>query len=201
MCAFKKANTPEVSTFFDDVYRVEDKEFKASIQFIHHKLGMPVDTAVLNEVAQDVKHRSWLYAQLCRFDMLSYFDPNIDQEELCFGKLYKFGYDEETDSVVFIRKEFVKNGNDEGYIYFFKRKEENKKNWMIDYIGIVPTEFTDSTYQFSNSTILKKGLAFTNEEELEKTIEQTLELFTLMGRKRADISSYEDDFYGLFGDF
>lgn len=201
MCAFKKAGTPEVTSFFDDVYRVEDNEFKASIQLINHKLGMPVDTAVLNEVAQDIEYRSWLYGQLYRFDMLNFMDPSIDQEELCFGKLYKNGYDDETDSVVFIRKEFVKNGSEEGYIYFFKRKEEHKKNWMIDYIGMVPTEFSDSIYQFNSSVILKKGLAFMNEEELEKTIEQTLEMFGLMGRKRTGVGNEEDAYYGLFDEF
>lgn len=201
MCAFKKAGVPEVDAFFADVYRVEDKEFKAGIQFIHHKLGMPVDTAILNEIAQDVEYRNWLYDQLFYFDMPSYFDPSLTQEDLCFGKLYQSGYDEETDSVVFLRKEYVKNGTDEGYIYFFKRKEENKKNWMIDYVGVLPEEVSDTINQFAGYSIQKKGLAFKNDEEMEETIKQTLEDFSLIGRARTGKGNESENFFDLLNGY
>jgi hypothetical protein len=83
----------------------------------------------------------------------------------------------------------VNNGKETGYIYFFKRKTEKTKNWMIDYVGLQPTNSKEFKTKHMTS---KKGLSVRNEEQIELTIEKTIEIFELANRQRVELggSSY-----------
>ena len=187
MCAFKK-NGHDTQKFFKDIYRITDKKFIVEAQIIHHLLGLPVDTAAINKVAQDIKYRVWVYNRLDDQNMLDLFDDSINQEDMAFALLYNYGYDEEKDSVVFLKKIKVDNGKDEGYVYFFKRKQEKVKYWVIDYIGLQPLdEGKHETY----SQDYKKGLSVRNEEEIEMTIDKTIEIFQMKPRKRVVVTGYD----------
>ena len=194
MCGFKANGDKEAEKFFEDIYRIEDKKFQVEAEIIHHKLGLPIDTAVINEVSRDDQYRVWVYNRLEDEEMLEFLDPDITQEDIAFSLLYYRDYDEEEDTVAFVRKVAVSNGKEEGYIYFFKRKAENKKNWMIDYVGLMPTDENE----FKTTLIdTKKDLSFKTDKEMEETIERTIEIFELEHRKRVQLDSY--DFGGLFG--
>ena len=82
---------------------------------------------------------------------------------------------------VFLKKVMVDNGKTNGYVYFFKRKTEKTKNWMIDYVGLQP----ENVSEFKTLGVeTKKGLAVRNESEIDLTIEKTIEIFELKNRKR-----------------
>lgn len=196
MCGFKKNGDPDTEKFFEDIQRIKDEKFKVEAEIIHHKLGLPVDTAVINEVSSNVKYRLWVYNRLHENEMMSYFDSTITQEDMAFAMLYNNSYDEEKDSVVFLQKALINNGKDEGYVYFFKRKAENKKNWMIEYVGLLPT---DSTLFERDVKQSKMGLSVKNDEEIEETIERTLEIFELRNRKR--IAQESQDYGGFLDGF
>lgn len=196
MCGFKVNGDKETTAFFEDIYRIEDQKFKVEAEIIHYKLGLPVDTSVINGVSRDFKYRVWVYNRLDDNDMLSYFDSTITQEDIAFSLLYNSGYDPEKDSVVFLRTETVDTGKEIGTVYFFKRKEENKKNWMIDYVGLMPTD-EEEFETYGKST--KKGLSVKNDEEMEETIDRTIEIFELSNRKRIEFDS--NDYSWLDGLF
>ncbi len=183
MCGFKLNGDSESEEFFEDIYRIEDKKFKVEAEIIHHRLGLPVDTAVINSVSRDHQYRVWVYNRLDENEMLSYFDSTLTQEDIAFSLLYYYGYDAEKDSVVFLRTETVNTGKEIGTIYFFKRKEENKKNWMIDYVGLMPA---DKNELETSGKSTKKGFSVKNDEEIEETIKRTLEIFELSNRKRIE---------------
>lgn len=187
MCAFKKKGHKDTDEFFKDIYRIKNKKFLIEAEIIHHKLGMDVDTLKINEVVNDIEYRVWAYNRLNKNDMLNYFTPDIDQEDMAYALLYDFGFDEDEDTVAFIRKELVDNGKETGYIYFFKRKTENTKNWMIDYVGLMPSDLA----QIETEKIeTKKGLSVQNDDEIEMTIEKTKEVFEMEYRKRVVLTSY-----------
>ncbi|MGB1104822.1 MAG: TraB/GumN family protein [Crocinitomicaceae bacterium] len=197
MCGFKANGDKDADTFFKDIYRIEDKKFKVEAEIIHHKLGLAVDTSVIQEVAKDVEYRVWVYNRLEKNDMLPYFNDTITQEDMAFAILYNRGYDEEEDTVAFIKSVTIDDGKEIGTIYFFKRKAENKKNWMIDYVGLMPE---DSTLLETRGMTTKKGLSIKNDEEMEETIEHAIKVFELAHRQRVRLDSYNYGslFDGLF---
>ncbi|MEX1003406.1 MAG: TraB/GumN family protein [Crocinitomicaceae bacterium] len=196
MCAFKKEKHIDSEAFFEDIYRINDKKFLLEAEIVHHKLGLPVDTAKINEVSKDLDHRVWAYNRLEAEEMLSYFPAEITQEEMAFSLLYNTGYDKEKDTVSFVKKVEVDNGKNTGYIYFFKRKTEDTKNWMIDYVGIQPLEDDQFNTEQQDK---KKGLSVVNDQEMEQTIEKTVTIFELKNRKRVVVNDYNwGNWGGLF---
>lgn len=193
MCGFKKNKEKGTEKFFNEIYRIKDMRFQLEAEIIHNMLGLEVDTAVINTVCHSLDFKIWAYNRLKKNEMLSYFPSNISQEDMAFASLYNYGYDEESDSVEFVKKVLVNNGKSSGYIYFFKRKTEKMKNWMVDYIGLMPQDLNQ--FNTKNPTI-KKGLSIRNNEELELTIKKTIEIFELENRKRVVLTSFE---YGGWG--
>lgn len=192
MCGFQVNGDKDADAFFEDIYRIDDEKFKVEAEIIHAKLGMDVDTSQINEVSRDEKYRAWVFNRLEDEELLEYLDPAITQQDIAFALLYNNGYDEEEDTVAFVKTVTIDNGKEQGTIYFFKRKEENKKNWMIDYVGLMPSDETDfSSYKHQT----KKGLSFKTEDQMDETIEHTIEIFELKHRKRVDLDSY--DYGGL----
>ncbi|MBD3635902.1 MAG: TraB/GumN family protein [Crocinitomicaceae bacterium] len=196
MCGFKKNGEQESEKFFKDIYRIKDKKFLLEAEIIHHTLGLPVDTSKINEVVNDIDYRVWAYNRLENAEMLDYFTPTITQQDMAFALLYSTGYNEDEDTVAFIKKVEVDNGKDKGYVYFFKRKTEDTRNWMVDYVGLQPSDESEfNTYGLET----KKGLAIRNEEEMEQTINKTLEIFEYMNRKRVVVTEFNwGSWGGLF---
>ncbi|MCB9222547.1 MAG: TraB/GumN family protein [Crocinitomicaceae bacterium] len=187
MCGFKLNGQQDTEQFFKDVKRIENKQFILEAEIIHHKLGLPIDTSRINSVINDREYRSWAFNRLEKHEMLEYFPDQITQNDMAFALLYASGYDEEEDTVAFIKKVEVFNGKESGYIYFYKRKTEKTKNWMIDYVGMFPCDEQDFvTIGFKS----KKGLSVKNEDEIEMTIEKTIDIFELANRKRVDLDGY-----------
>ncbi|MEO9533332.1 MAG: TraB/GumN family protein [Crocinitomicaceae bacterium] len=187
MCGFKKNGDKDVNQFFDEIHRIKNKKFLVEAEIIHHKLGMPVDTAKINEVTADLEYQIWAYNRLDKNDMLDYFTPSITQEDMAFASLYNYGYDEEEDTAFFVKKVLIDNGSDLGYIYFFKRKTKKNKNYMIDYVGLQPVD----EKEFKTLDLeTKKGLSVRNDEEMELTIDKTIEIFEMSNRKRVVLTSF-----------
>lgn len=193
MCAFKKNKEKGTEKFFNEIYRIKDKRFQLEAEIIHYQLDLPIDTAVINEICHSLDFKVWAYNRLRKNEMLDYFPKAISQQDIAFASLYNFGYDKEKDSVEFLKKVIINDGKSTGYIYFFKRKTEKTRNWMIDYIGLMPLD--DSQFN-TKSPIIKKGLSIRNDEEMELTVEKTIEIFELANRKRVILTSFD---YGGWG--
>ena len=195
MCGFKKNGDRDTDNFFKDIYRITDKKFLIEAEIIHHKLGMKVDTSTIDSIANDLEYRIWTYNRLKDENVLKYFPSDITQEEMAYASLYNYGFDSEEDTAVFIKRVKVSDGKKNGYIYFFKSKKENTRNWMVDYTGLQPlneNEFATKKQDY------KKGLSVKSEEEIEKTIEKTIEIFEMSNRKRVVLTSYNWGGWGLY---
>ena len=196
MCGFKKNKEKGANQFFQEIYRIKDLQFLLEAEIIHFKLGMPVNKENIEKVCESLDFKIWAFNRLKKNDMLEFFPTDITQKDMAFASLYNYGYDEEKDTVAFVKKVLVDNGNQTGHVYFFKRKTEKTKNWMIDYIGLWPEDENDLN---TSSPTIKKGLAIRNDDELELTLEKTLEIFELANRKRVVLTSYDyGGWSGLF---
>ncbi|MBK8925825.1 MAG: TraB/GumN family protein [Crocinitomicaceae bacterium] len=193
MSAFKNDADPQVKLFYEGLAKIKDKQLKLEIQIVNHKLGLPIDTAVVGEVTRDIETTVWAYNRLHAEELEEYF-TGFTQEKFAFHYLYKAGYKAEEDSVVFLHAELVTDGVDTGYVYFFKRKAKDKKYWMLDYVGLLPTDTTDF---FITQAEYKKDLSFKTEDELEETLEIILERFALARRQR--VSFAQNDYWGMYG--
>ena len=197
MQGLKKAGVKGTDQFFEGIKKVNNSKFKVECEIINHRLGLDVDKEVIAEVAGDLDYRVWTYNRLDKKEMLDFYPDSISQQDIAMGILYINDYDEEEDSLEFLEKQYINNGVDTGYVYFFKRKREDEQYWTIDYVGIQPVdEGKFSTVDQSS----KKGLAFKNEDEIQETIDKTMDIFLYEHRLRVVISTgYEWDFSSLFG--
>lgn len=195
MSGLRKNGNKDVESFFEGIKNITDKPFMLEAQIVNNKLGLDVDRKVINEVTEELKYRVWVYNRFTDEEMMEYFDPEITQHDLVMSYLYDQGYNEDEDTIVFIKKVFVNDGRSSGNVYFFKRKTESTKNWMIDYVGIQPTNEDEF---MSYSQLTKKGLSVKNDKEMEKTFNKTLDKFTYRHRSRVVFNNY-GDWSNLFG--
>ena len=196
MCGLKAAGVPKTESFFEGLERINDKRFFVECQVINHKLKLAVDTARINQAMADYTHSVWTYNRLKENEMLNYVQ-NFSQEKMAKGLLYYTDYDKEKDSVLFIEKRLIDNGVDKGYVYFFRRKQEDDLNWMVDYVGLQPY---DEKKVESDDQMSKTGLAYRNEIEMHKTIDKTLDIFEYANRKRVVVTTgYDWDWGSMFG--
>lgn len=198
MVGLKKEGIDGTETFFKGLERMDKPKFIVEQQIINHLLKEEVDTVALNEVIKDIDYRVWTYNRLDDNDMLEFFPDWMSQEEMARGYLYYENYEAQEDSIAFLSKQYVNNGVDTGYVYFFKRKNDKNQYWELDYCGVQPKdEKKFETYYQST----KRGLAYKNEKELQETIDKTMEIFQYEYRKRVELSTGYDwgALDGLFG--
>lgn len=198
MTALKNEKDPGIAAFFEGIEKVEDKQFILETQIANHRLGLPLDTAKINAVAKDSEFMVWAHYRMEEYEMLDYF-PAVSHQDFAFAYLYAKGYDPEKDSIVFLEKQTVSYGRVTGDIYFFKRKTEKMKNWMIDYVGVLPSENGNYTLP---EVKYQKGIPVKTTQEEQKTMKKIHEQISLSNRKRV---SFEDNWFasmfsGMFGE-
>ena len=64
---------------------------------------------------------------------------------------------------------------------------------MIDYIGLQPLNEEEINAYYTD---YKKGLAVKNDDEIQETIDKTIEIFELKNRKRVVVGGFDFDFWG-----
>ena len=135
------------------------------------------------------------YLILEDLERLDLFDTTyLSQEMFIRGQLFG-GYTEEKDTIVFLEKQKVKYEGEEGYVYFFKRKPEEKEYWRFEYIGLQPL---DSNEVEPENIITRSSDRINVGDDIDELIEEAVRKLNLTGRKRVDL--YSRSLYG-FGDY
>lgn len=187
MLTLKNKGVSGTEKFFEGIEQVNDERFHIEKEIVNKKLGHANDTSRISKIVDNVKFRAWTYNRLYDEDLLDLY-PEISQEELVKGLLYYTDFDPKKDTVAFVEKRYINNGEEHGYVYFFKRKREDDRNWMIDYAGIQPSD--GSLYTDYQTT--KWGLAYRNEDQMTETIDKAMDVFKYMPRKRVIINTGMD---------
>lgn len=137
------ASNPGVKAYFDKVFKIKNERNLLNIAVIATKNKIPVNDTLWRFFSNNPKTKLKAYNELSVLKMTDKFDKsNLSQEAFCKTKieteieLYDDTYSDNSsslkektkpDSVVFIRKEAVKNKNEKGDIYFFERINQESR--------------------------------------------------------------------------
>ncbi|MBI3520180.1 MAG: TraB/GumN family protein [Bacteroidetes bacterium] len=138
---------PGVKQYFDKLFKIKNEQTLLNIYLIAAKNNIPVNDTVWKHFSNNNQTKLKTYNELSKLKQLHKFDKTkLSQEEFCKTSIeisleYE-GYSEDDenvkqkskpDSIAFLRKEYVKNNREEGYIYFFNRIDNKTKVKSLAY--------------------------------------------------------------------
>lgn len=187
---------PAVAKFMNKLLYVEDANLKlttAKMMVTYEIEGS--DTIWANFIQED-KYRKDVIMLLDQLERLDLVDSTEYAQEAIARSLAMSGYyyGEDPDTVLFVRREYVKSAKSEGWVYFFKY--ENGPKWELAYAGFLPEDASDLDLEEVEGV---RGTSFRNEEEMEEEILHVLDYFYVKDRQRAVGGSVGDDYYGYYG--
>ncbi len=137
------ASNPGVKAWFDKLFRIKNERNLLNITVIATRNKIPVNDTLWKFFSNHPKTKLKAYNELSALRMADKFDKsNLSQEAFCKTKieaeieLYDYSDSDNNtslkektkpDSVVFVRKEAVKNKTEKGDIYFFERINQESK--------------------------------------------------------------------------
>jgi uncharacterized protein YbaP (TraB family) len=189
-------NEASVKSFYDKLMKSKNKDMVMNIAILLLKNKQAVNDTVWTYFAKNEKTRLDLYSKLEEAKRLDKFPAQYkSQEEFSRSLLYGYDYDnkdkKERDSIVFISKKLIKNKKGEGYVYFFKRKLADKKEWRLDYVG---TQAADEKIVKATARYQRKGLRLYEDKTIDEQIGEIVSELNLRGRNRAG-SGYDGGDY------
>ena len=184
---------PAAKLFYSRVSRVPNKyqAMKYAVKKLHY--GIPIEDSIIYNYSKNEALRADLYDALKTINRLDLFDKTyLNQATMAKSVLYAQCFNMiENDSIVFLEKRFINTkGNQDGYVYFYKRFNKDRRGWVIDYTGIQPTDL--NTFE-TDVLRTKKGqkLKSNTEKEISTSIDNIMLELALIGRERNDYSYYD----------
>jgi hypothetical protein len=180
---FPYKNEKDVQEYFNRIRRLNDKTelLSSSLQMLQNTLD--VNDSIWGYYASKDEHRYNLYTGLKAIGQLTYYpDSLLSQEHMARAILYRNKPMEDEDSVQFVKKMEARLKGRKGYIYVFKHKDSyNENEWEYDYIGLQPLDSME--YNFK-SDLSRKGIDFIDNELMDKTLKEAIEVVIYEDRKR-----------------
>lgn len=174
----------EVASFFDRMQTSTNKRIHMHTSLLALRNEEPVTDTLWRSYAADLPLRLDLYAQLKKLDTLSLFPAEFKtQKEITRAMLYGKNYKPGKDSLEYVGKYKASVKGEEGWVHFFKMKPHEKDYWKLGYVGLMPLDSMEINIK---PAFEKSGLRFDDEEEMEEIIEEKLQLFRTVGRKRVE---------------
>jgi len=191
----------QYAQFVDDVMRL-NLRFQAELIPAMLINNIKVTDEFMLKLSANIKNYHYLATVIYNLDE-KYKEElpkfNIDKERLCRSRLFYNGsgnpYDEIKDSIVFLRKEFVKTRRNEGWVYFYKSKREKEDKWTLAYIGIQPIDLSKFSINLSQS---KTNISIPRGSNIEDLIRKEIRVIELKDRPRAaenEYDGYEFDYW------
>ncbi len=138
-----------VKTYFDKLFKIKDEQKLLNIYLIAAKNKISVSDSVWKYFSGNNKTKLKTYNELNKLNLLSKFDKSaLNQEGFCKTSIesnleYEDAMDNEEnsslkqkskpDAISFLKKEVVKNNREEGFIYFFERKDDKTSAKSLAY--------------------------------------------------------------------
>lgn len=159
---------------------------------------MAYDTAWRNYTTS-LKYRFVAYRTLERYNALNKFEKQmLDQEKLVPSMLFSKNFSVKKDTFALVKKIQVMEKGKSGYIYVYKSKPKDKKNWKLNISGSHP--LTSNTVNES-PYVQRTQIAYNGDLLMEKEITSVLRKIRIKDRKRASLSDFEteeNDYYFSF---
>lgn len=186
--------TPKIKPLFDKALQSSNDHFTVNLRLEMLKNDIAIADSNWAQYAKNLNTRTVFYKSLKEIDRLDLFDSTYkNQKAMTKSILFDDWYQDESDSIVFIKKHLISTKKGKGYIYFYKSKREDDSDWELSYVGLQPV---DSSKISLSTYIQEDGIEFYDDEELEEKIEEALKEAKLEGRERA--SSGRNRYYSSY---
>ena len=174
---------PDVAFFFKKLNLVKDYIVQTDINVERILLKETVNDSIWEFLAADLINRSYLYNSLKTIEKLDYFPEKYKtQNAISASILYGNNFNQETDSMVFLERKLINLQNDTGYVYFYKSKRKNEDDWVLDYIGLQPTNESKIT---TAPRFITEGVKIEKYKDLNEIMKAEIESILIDGHKRA----------------
>ncbi len=189
-------NKSNVQEFFLRLYQIKDLKVKTDIFCELTKKNIKLPNDILNELAEDLVNRNYLFEKLSDIKRPELFPEKYKNQNLMIESLlYNSNFNLEKDSMQFISKHLVTVKDNSGYVYFYKSKKEKDDDWELDYAGIQPENLDEINI---DKTVFEKGKKIEKHKTIDEIINEYLESIEIIGRPRAKVfnnNSNEWDFW------
>ena len=160
---------PAVPQLINQLLTSNDKRLKYNTTMLLLRHKKPVPDTMLTFFAKNDDYRYDLYTDLKDAGKLNLFPTAYtSQVDLAKSKLLSMSSTyEKPDSILFIDKLPIQQGERKGYVYFFKyKKKKDDSSWNLSSVGIVPSDpkkfefeekdyFEEMKHNFSDVSISK----------------------------------------------
>ena len=187
---------PAVKEIFKKLQNSPDDDVKLSSNILAIKHDLPVNDTIWSYFSSNDEFRINLYTSLVNINRTDLFDSTYATPmDFTRAQAVKYNFDFEEDSILFYKKEHVQiNDTLEGWLYFYKIKEENRMDWFLSYVGLQPPDTSDfdPNYIIKESTEYSRKeyniLEHSEEEIFEEIIDDAIKDLRYWRRQRADAS-------------
>ena len=165
-------------------HKTEKFRFIATVMLTEY--NVEIHDSIYRNLSKSPDYRFAFYKALNFIGKESKFDKEyLNQKLLMESAIYASRSINAEDSLKFIKKVFIKNKTDEGYIYFFKHQPTNSHKWYIHYAGIQPIDTNRVEIKTNTKYIQKKVAIAYNNDEINEEVENLVKQLKLIGRNRA----------------
>lgn len=189
---------PEVRKLAEQLLRSQTTNLRVDMTALMLSRKMPVADSIIRQLSCDPFSMFLFYRELSDLKIPQYFDSTaLNQQIFAQSILMKEGNLKLKDTLIFLDKKYVSNLKGEGYVYFFKKKKENDKNWNLCWVGIMPA---DSSKVICKDYVKDSyGSRIYDNDDLDELMEKEMKKIRLLGRERAERMSFDkDNYYYLF---
>lgn len=175
-------NEPEVAKWYQDAQHTKLQLFKYDIATQWMKLDIPQSDTIWPYLASIDRLRMDVYDFLKKEEKLDLLpDSAYTQDKVAWSMVYHHIEPEPEDSVSLVEKRLINQGTQQGYVYFYKRKDTDKDYWKIDYSGIQPA---DTTKFAPKAQEIDTSERVSSDETVEEVIDQLAKEIKYRHRKR-----------------
>jgi hypothetical protein len=174
-------------------HKKEKYRFISTVMLTKHNIAVP--DSMFTNLSKSPDYRFAFYKALKNIGEVSKFDKTyLTQEALMASAIYSASSIDAEDSLQFVKKVYIQNKFDEGYLYFYKHQSTYSDKWYIHYAGLQPKDSTIINDETDKNYIEKKAASAFSEAEIDKEIDKLIKGLKLLGRERAkkNESSYYD---------
>jgi len=188
-----------VRRFLDKVLTQAPEELSLVAAGQMLRSGMPVNDTIWTYYAGKRKTRALTYAVLEHHKKLDKMPAAQRQQEAMVQSLLL--YDEtkgKGDTVVLLDKVRVKNKVSEGYVYFYKWRPKDKRNWKLACTGVQPLEQNKLKIY---PEVSRSSISFESDQQRKKEMENQLIRIRLYQRERTSSSDFETGARGGYSEY
>ncbi|HEX2609119.1 MAG TPA: TraB/GumN family protein [Flavisolibacter sp.] len=137
-----------------------DKRLRYNTAMLFLRNGKPVPDSILNGFAATDDYRYELYKDLEELKALSRFPTAYNKQvDLARSELLEANNYNKPDSIVYLDKLPLQYQSRNGYVYFFKyRQNKNDNSWKLGTVGILPAD--QKAYRFPGTLTPKEKVSY-----------------------------------------